>query len=256
MPRLQRLELSDCGVTDKGVAVIVDAVPALKYLNLNHCCDVTEAGQKYLAKLHYLEVLQLDRAPSRNREKVTQFSLLTKLKELNVCFSDLPTDAALKLSGCRDLQILDISLSTITDQGLKHISRLPALTHLDLTTCEKLTDVGFLEVGKIVTLQVLKLAFTSVTDEGLSGLTNLPRLTALDLEGCDELSEDCGQELRDLVAVKKLNLDGCYSVADTTLQDLSYMPSLTALSISSDCITDKGLLSQPNQFDGAQGGFQ
>jgi hypothetical protein len=82
------------------------------------------------------------------------------------------TLTALGLSGCKE----------VTDDGVRHLARLPALQHLDLSGTS-ITDAGLQVLRDLPGLRTLSLAWTRVTDEGIGVLAH-----------CDELelrSADC-----------------------------------------------------------------
>jgi hypothetical protein len=70
----------------------------------------------------------------------------------------------------------------VTDDGVRHLARLPALQHLDLSGTS-ITDAGLQVLRDLPGLRTLSLAWTRVTDEGIGVLAH-----------CDELelrSADC-----------------------------------------------------------------
>jgi internalin A len=119
------------------------------------------------------------------------------------------------------LTALNLSAQPVTDQGVETLAGCstecggcPALTSLDIQSCEKLTntamwalrnlttltsldigatgidDVGMLSLSTLPALTDLNIGYTSVTDEGLRALANLPALTALDIEECEFLTDE------------------------------------------------------------------
>ena len=93
----------------------------------------------------------------------------------------------------------------LTDQGLRAVSSLPALTSLCLSWCNK------------------------VTDEGLRGVSNCTALTSLNLSCCTKVTNVGLRELRCLTALTELNLYYCRNVTDVGLQELTSLTALNTL---------------------------
>ena len=72
----------------------------------------------------------------------------------------------------------------VTNEGLRAVSRLPALTSLDLTCCFKVTDEGLRAVSCRLTLTSLHLNRCNITNEGLRAVSRLPALRSLNLTDC------------------------------------------------------------------------
>jgi hypothetical protein len=65
----------------------------------------------------------------------------------------------------------------VTDEGLKHLAGLKALTHLNLFGTN-VTDAGLEHLAELKALTVLNLARTKVTDKGVKELEKaLPKCT-------------------------------------------------------------------------------
>ena len=76
--------------------------------------------------------------------------------------------------------MVDISLSSLTDEGVRHLSNLPALDDLNLEG-KKFTDQSLLHLSRAKALEslVLRMDVSEISDEGLKyleGLSNLRRL--------------------------------------------------------------------------------
>jgi len=84
--------------------------------------------------------------------------------------SAVETITGLNLSGSKAL----------TDEGVRHLARLPALKHLDLSGTA-ITDTGLAVLRHLPALEILSLAGTSITDEGVVHLANCHELRNVDL---------------------------------------------------------------------------
>jgi hypothetical protein len=128
------------------------------------------------------------------------------------------------MSSLQYLQKLDVSGTYITNRGMAHLSKMPALTDLALNSC------------------------LSVTDPGLACLVELP-LKTLELTYCHNLT-DAGLLHLLALPLETLLLDGIESITDRGLAHLRGLP-LKKISLSSQYITDGGLthLRRPHASD-------
>ena len=49
-PDIQKLDISECDITDAGIVVIASGCAALDVLNISHCSEVTDEGLKAIAQ--------------------------------------------------------------------------------------------------------------------------------------------------------------------------------------------------------------
>ena len=104
-----------------------------------------------------------------------------------------------------------LSISNVTDAGLKNLARLTQLQHLQLTG-PQLTDAGLKELARLKQLQMLEISSTKVTDAGLKELAGLTQLQELSLT-CFQLTDAGLKELASLTQLQMLWL------ADTQVTD-------------------------------------
>ena len=97
---------------------------------------------------------------------------------------------ALGLSGCKG----------VTDDGVRHLARLPRLQHLDLSGTS-ITDAGLQVLRELTQLRTLSLAWTGVTDEGLAALAPCEELEDVNLAA----TEAGDGALRPLAGKRKLH---------------------------------------------------
>jgi hypothetical protein len=100
------------------------------------------------------------------------------------------TDVGLKeLAGLTDLQTLNLDVNRITDAGLKELAALTSLQTLDLNTTQ-VTNQGLKELARLKNLKTLNLGFTKVTDAGLKELAAQgPRIKSHP-NYCEEVDRD------------------------------------------------------------------
>ena len=150
--------------------VILDDLPNLTTLHLDHAVNVTPAGLTHLRSLKRLEVLYLKQTPAGDAG-LAHADHLHNLKEIW------------------------IEVSGITDASMPWIASNRNLTHLDLDGTQ-ITDNSLPLLAKLEHLEVLALRGTPTTAQGLSQLNQLPRLkhlylrdTAIDDEGLRQLEK-------------------------------------------------------------------
>ena len=79
-----------------------------------------------------------------------------------------------RVSHIESLEWLEINASPgVTDDGLRHLARLPRLRHLDLGGC-RISDRGIAVLADLPELRSVSLAWTGVTDDGATVLANCP----------------------------------------------------------------------------------
>lgn len=93
-----------------------------------------------------------------------------------------------------EITYLDLTDSKVTDDAMRQLKGLPALTDLFLSNCA-VTDVGLDEIGKLTRLEILVLDGTQVTDKGARSLDRLGKLQTLILTGLP-LDEETLNHLR------------------------------------------------------------
>jgi len=144
------------GVTDEGMHVLCERLPALKTLILFQVTSLTADGLRAVGGLTTLTYLDI------------RFCNVTDavLRELR----DLTSLSTLRLSGC----------TLVTDVGVRELRDLTALTTLWLIGCTHVTDVGLQHLTSLTALSYVFLGGTSTTQAGRNALkTALPTLNIL-----------------------------------------------------------------------------
>ena len=126
--------------------------------------------------------------------------------------SDISSLAVLPALSC-----LDLSLTRISDHGLRELKGATAITDLNLRYAELITDEGLLVVRNWHHLRRLNLRGTKITDMTLQHLSGMSTLESLDI--------------------------GFVQVTDVGLDQLTYLPSLTELMLGGNKLSDVGLQS-------------
>ena len=77
----------------------------------------------------------------------------------------------------------------VTDEGVRLLAELKQITGLNLSSCS-LNDGGLSYLSSLAHLQHLNLSFCNrITDVGLKHIRKLSRLTYLDLQGCVKVTQ-------------------------------------------------------------------
>jgi len=95
---------------------------------------------------------------------------LKHLKHLNLSSSDLLDGHLEIIGGVESLELLDLDLTKITDQGLRFLKPLKKLKELRLKDNRQLTDECIEHLAKIESLELIHFGNTSITIEGLKRL--------------------------------------------------------------------------------------
>ena len=115
-------------------------------------------------------------------------------------------------SGLDEIKSLDVTRSTVTDDGVRLISKLPALTQLDLTG-------------------------TQIRGNGLAGLKGLSNLRVLTLNEIHSLTPECWDFLCELTQLETVNLVGT-RITNKDVEKLTRLTSLKELNLSQTQVSD------------------
>ena len=144
-------------------------------------------GTQVLAQLVELDVSAINRDGSTAMESTdldTICSACENLERLNLAWRKTFTDASV-LTYMKRLKVLDVSLTSITSEGCKHLAKLSLLEELDLSA----TDIGndgilnLIPKDKSSNIQILRIRFVrDLTQQTLLYLEeNAPNLRLLDI---------------------------------------------------------------------------
>jgi hypothetical protein len=132
--------------------------------------------------------------------------------------------------------------AALTDEGVRSVSSLPALTFLNLSWCHNVTDEGMRAVSSCTALKSLNLFVCArVTDAGVRAVSSCTSLTFLDLAGCTSLTDEGLRALSNCTSLTYLSLWGCYMVTDAGLRAVSNCTALTTLDLRRCNVTDVGV---------------
>ena len=246
LKNLETLELGGCSnITNTGVLIIAVGLKQLKSLNLRSCRQVSDQGIAYLAGQgrEACGTLSLEHLVLQDCQKLTDQALkhvslgLSLLKTVNLSFCGSVTDTGIKfLSKMGNLRELNLrSCDNISDIGLGFLSEgVARLTALDVSFCDKVGDqgLGFLSQG-LFSLRSLSLNACNISDEGVQSVVNgLHDLTMLNIGQCSKISDRAlaliSTKLRHLTTI---DLYGCTEITTVGLEKIMQLPSLTTLNL-------------------------
>ncbi|MEX2120536.1 MAG: hypothetical protein WD847_13160 [Pirellulales bacterium] len=135
-----------------------------------------------LTSLPFLREFDLSGATLADRD-IEFIGGLTALRQLGLIDTDITDRALTRLAGLRELDVLYVARSiNTTDAGAELIAeQFPDLKVLDLSGTQ-ISDEGMKHISKLSSLEVLSLGKTDVSSDGMTHLVDLPRLRLLRLD--------------------------------------------------------------------------
>lgn len=150
--------------------------------------------------------------------------------------SDMP-----QLAQMKDLKRLDLSLTRISDRGLRLLKNAQSIEELNLYFAEQISDEGAAVVKNWKQLRGINLRGTRITDSTLEFLAGVPTLEWLDI-GWAQITDTGLDHLVSLTNLRRLTMGG-NKLTDTSLQFLRQMPQMEYLDVGGTQRTDSGLWS-------------
>jgi len=152
------------------------------------------------------------------------------------------TDSDLtRLAQLPDLKRLDLSMTRISDRGLRTLKTAPAIEDLNLYFAEQISDESTTIVKGWKHLKHLNLRGTKITDSTLEFLSGVVTLESLDI-GWAQITDTGLDHLVTLTNLRRLTMGG-NKLTDTSLQFLRQMPQIEYLDVGGTQRTDSGLWS-------------
>ena len=140
-----------------------------------------------------------------------------------------------------DLKRLDLSLTRISDRGLRTLRTAQGIEDLNLYFAEQVGDEGAAVLRNWKHLKRLNLRGTKITDSTLEMLEGVAAIEWLDI-GWAQITDTGLDHLSALTNLRWLTMGG-NKLTDTALQFLRQMPQLEYLDIGGTQRTDSGLWS-------------
>ena len=195
-------------ISKDDLIAIIEANPNLQELDLSNCyeLEINPVLEEIAEKLHSLRSLKLDSASKVSRfafmKLIDKCPALTELtipgisvkRQANLTPEDIAADKMTKealidalniLKDRRQLKVLELNNTKLTDDILSIIASIPSLTNLSISfrsyEDSKLTEAGLLHLQQLINLETLDLdGRSSVTESVLAGVANhCPKLRTL-----------------------------------------------------------------------------
>jgi len=148
-------------------------------------------------------------------------------------------DEVFALTKLQEITDIYSSFSGVTDKGVKHLTGLLRLKHLNLRGT-RVTDEGLAILPSLRTLRSLNVSDTEITDSSMKHLEGLNYLTTLNLDSTQVTGAGL-RHLKGLTSLKRLRLYDT-RVDDAGLAHLKDMKNLRTLAIGATQVTDGGLI--------------
>ena len=226
-PNLRLLELNYCfsGVTNKTIQMIFKELVHLQTLKISHCDKVSDAGLIGMdaGNHEHFEPIQVVHEPEFTESNRLRISLRSRAEE------EIVRDANRKREVMKICENVVKPVDFNTFSGFSLI-RLKCLRELDLSGCNRITDLSLKHAFAFLELKILNLSqCQQITDVGLDYLSkNNPAIEDLNLNQCHNISDiGISYLAQRLHRLKRLIIQGCSQLTDHTLDAIKlYCKSL------------------------------
>jgi len=245
--RLHTLSFTNCRrLTDEGV-INISHLLALEELSLHGCRCLTDRALAALSDLYNLTMLDISQCDLITDDGIDMLERLENLGDLSLGWCRNVTDRGINILSkqpqrATNLRVLRMARCNITDEGLGQLSRLHALTELDLNGCSRISSAALgSSVQRLESLQVLDVSYCpGILRNSFQG--KIDKLRSLDL--CYSAVRDTHiYRLNSLPMLEELNLDSCL-ISDTGVRHLAennVLPNLKSLDLADTDLTDMGM---------------
>lgn len=182
LARLMNLKILDLSLAAKPLDV--DALAKIHFVSHLRLqgARLSKANLDFLSQFENLQFLDLGLQQSLKADELTKLSARKQLRQLWLSSARIGDEELAAVASISQLTFLEMSRSSVTDTGMKHIEKLAALKHLSLPGNRKLTGKTLDYVGKLRALETLDLSATNVDDASLAHLYELRKLIGLAVE--------------------------------------------------------------------------
>jgi F-box and leucine-rich repeat protein 14 len=147
----------------------------------------------------------------------------------NTVFSDEHVASLLKL---KHLKHLDVSsCEKLTDGGIHVLAGIASLEEIDFCECDQLSDKGLKVLSALTSLKSVKLQSCNITNSTLEVLSKLVNLEEVNVSFCDNITDDGVRHLASLPNLHVLDIGFCPQLTDESLLVISKFPALRELTV-------------------------
>jgi hypothetical protein len=243
------------GIDDDNFIRFIDELnkwKEIQCLNLNiNLNSFHEDKWKYLGQLRQVKYLYFGLAEGIVDDDIRFFEPLKQLMELRISKGYQISNMGLKyISGLSNLYHLDLGYPSfcgnpITDDGIFHLQKLRNLKLLDFGSgCQhNISDKGYEHISLLAELRRLSLGRCKlITGKAILHILALKKLTHITLSGGENLTDDDLLNLRTLPQLEYLDLAMCRNITDRGLANLRTLENLKSINLNwCNKITNQGL---------------
>eukprot|EP01130_Rhizamoeba_saxonica_P007109 TRINITY_DN2856_c0_g1_i1.p1 TRINITY_DN2856_c0_g1~~TRINITY_DN2856_c0_g1_i1.p1 ORF type:complete len:1193 (+),score=218.58 TRINITY_DN2856_c0_g1_i1:345-3581(+) len=162
---LSKLSLRGLGDSNMDYSTVLGSMENLKLLDLRKAC-INDHDLEQIGNCSQLRYLSLHQASEISNEACQYISQLENLTFLDIGGTSINDDGILNFASLHKLLRCNLFRCDIGDVGVECLSRLPALIHIDLRACERITGAILLEhVPKFLSLLHLELGSINFNSE-------------------------------------------------------------------------------------------
>ncbi len=168
--------------------------------------SATEGVLVGLKKSPHIGAIDVFDATACTEKGFTSLKSLPNLRKLTLGKSEMTLPRLTAIAQCKELRVLYIAGSGLTDTGLVTMKKLTRLEQLDISDNPLVTDKGMATLKTLDRLQVLFLNKTGISNKGLAELKVLDGLHALSVVGTAvtaEAAEEFADAMPNLRAVRR-----------------------------------------------------
>jgi hypothetical protein len=144
------------------------------------------------------------------------------------------------LNDCRSLETLRLSDTSVTDRGLKVLTKCPKLADVEISNCD-VSDAGVASLVVLKHLRQLCLANTNITDRCSKDLRRMPGLMELDLSFNRNISDQCIDDICALPRLSVLLLSDNPRIGDAELTILLRIVTLKHIKVTNTNVSPSGV---------------
>ncbi len=163
---------------------------------------------------------------------------LKDLEILNVCLTAVSDDGFEHLAGLTKMRRMVICASKITGSGFKHLGGFAQIESINLHSTPA-SNAGLEAIGKLTNLRRLEIVHTSVTDAGIKHLANLTQLRQLHIASHDT-TEAALPFLAKLTDLYELDVYE-KAASNATCAQIAKLPKLRKLMLITGVFDDEGV---------------
>lgn len=250
LPELRELHLRRTQASDAGMSELKCA-PHLEKLMILEAWNITDEGMREILEFPSLTGIYLMDCQQLTDESLRLISKHTKLQDLVLNTGRFSDGGVEQLAECQSLLNLEVVSGTdaLTNESLRHLSRLKNLKLLSIRGTG-ITDEGVKFLERMTGLETLCLVDTSVTGSGLEQLGRLSNLKHLELGGSKIKNEYLGF-LKQFPELKILGLARTL-VDDRGVEHLRRLKKLEMLTVDQMRVSDEAVRELRKEIPGVQ----